>query len=445
MIRYQDPMAQLIQGDCREVSLAGIDAIVTDPPYELAFMGKSWDKAGIAFDSALWKQMLDACKPGAHLLAFGIGRTHHRLMTAIEDAGWEIRDCIYWVFGSGFPKSLDVSKAIDKKAGAERGVIRDGFTSSNEQGNTYAKGLNARFQDRQLTAPATPEAIRWSGFGTALKPAVEIIVMARRPLEKGLTVAQNVLKYGTGALNIDASRVGTEERLNKGQAIYHGNTGTFSGQGEIPTRVDKQVQGRFPANLIHDGSEEVLAEFAKAGVSVGTGMSKEKSGQGCWPYGSTEVSGYKDSGTPARFFKCCPWAEEDIPSLFYAAKASRRERDRGLEGMEDNPAPYDPETKGGAGLRIGRYDEQNPRRIAPVKNDHATVKPLSLMRYLITLITPPNGTVFDPFAGSGSTLVAARQLGFRSIGIELDAHYCEIAKRRIQARLGEIALPMRLE
>jgi site-specific DNA-methyltransferase (adenine-specific) len=234
-----------------------VDSIVTDPPYGLSFMGKDWDH-GVPGE-AFWREALRVAKPGAHLLAFGGTRTHHRLMCAIEDAGWEIRDCLGWLYGSGFPKSLDVSKAIDKQAGAEREVV--GRYRAAQQSNNCGTSFNASNADEKgvtyalITAPATPEAVRWNGWGTALKPAWEPIVLARKPLRG--TVAQNVLEHGTGALNIDGCRVGTE-------TIQTNGWGNCEGVVMVNRRMDyigAVHQGRFPANLIHDGSEDVLEVF----------------------------------------------------------------------------------------------------------------------------------------------------------------------------------------
>jgi len=399
-----------------------IDSIVTDPPYGLSFIGKDWDH-GVPGE-AFWREALRVAKPGAHLLAFGGTRTHHRLMCAIEDAGWEIRDCLGWLYGSGFPKSLDVSKAIDKVNGegnrlhkftawmrttgltarqlddvtgtnmgghyltaasqpaiptaelwgklrplcgdippwvdelvrrveAEREVVGHktaGMGSGNTFGMLQSEGDNANADKVvPITAPATPEAVRWNGWGTALKPAWEPIVLARKPLIG--TVAQNVLEHGTGALNIDGCRVGTLENSNGGGYSKNFKGSSFLAYGG--KREYQQPSGRFPANLIHDGSDEVEAVFPK---------------------------------NASRFFYC--------------AKASSSERGEG--------------------------------------NNHPTVKPLALMRYLCRLVTPPDGVVLDPFCGSGSTLVGALQEGFRYLGIEKDPDYVNIAYHRTKGALKEM-------
>jgi site-specific DNA-methyltransferase (adenine-specific) len=315
----------LLLGDCAEKmrTLAdnSIDAIVTDPPYGLAFMGANWDY-GVPGEM-FWREALRVAKPGAHLLAFGGTRTYHRLACAIEDAGWEIRDCIMWVYGSGFPKSMDVSKAIDKMLGAERTEVigsRHRNVKPYDDGNGW--NANNTTGDYQYMAPATPEAAAWQGWGTCLKPAVEPIVVARKPLEG--TVAANVLKYGTGAINIDACRVPTEEVIetngNRGSAkIYGKYNGMASRQSE------GQKLGRFPANLIHDGSDEVLALFPDTGKSTGGRTIKRSGGGNVGSGKASEASwtnddpGFGDSGSAARFFYC--------------AKASRSERNKNCERL----------------------------------------------------------------------------------------------------------------
>jgi site-specific DNA-methyltransferase (adenine-specific) len=350
-----------------------VDAIVSDPPYGLSFMGKGWDHGvpGVEF----WAEALRVAKPGAHLLAFGGTRTYHRLACAIEDAGWEIRDCVMWVYGSGFPKSHDVSKAIDKAAGAERETVGPkvyaGGHVQNHSGIAHG-GSYCGFDHSgttMATAPATDAARQWSGWGTALKPAWEPIIVARKPLAG--TVAENVLTYGTGGINVDGCRVGAEQTVtlrsgSMGKGIYGGDArvGSFA-----------NPPGRWPANLIHDGSEEVV------------GL----------------------TGSAARFFYC--------------AKASKADRDEGCEGL-----PLRKEGTWG-----GEEDDlsEGKKKIHPSRNHHPTVKPTALMRYLCRLVTPPGGLVLDPFTGSGSTGKAAILEGFRFIGIEREAEYVEIAKARI--------------
>lgn len=348
----------LLYGDCldlmRDIPTDSVDAIVTDPPYGLSFMGKDWDH-GVPGEP-FWKEALRVAKPGAHLLAFGGTRTYHRLACAIEDAGWAIRDCIMWVFGCGWPKSLNVGLAIDKALGQDS--IDTGVMSPNARPNCTKD--NTLYQSGTVGKSFSIKKANnaWDGYGTALKPALEPIVVARKPIEG--TVAENVLKYGTGAINIDACRV--------------------------PLEADDKASGlgRFPSNLIHDGSPEVLNAFPNSKGQCGAIKGSEPSELTRGIYG--KFSGKRnpntprgDSGSAARFFYC--------------AKASRAERGEG--------------------------------------NVHPTVKPLALMRYLITLVTPEGATVLDPFMGSGSTGVAAAQLFRRFIGIEKDASYYSIAQKRI--------------
>ena len=357
-----------------------VDAIVTDPPYELGFMNKKWDASGIAYNVNIWAHCLRVLKPGGHLLAFGGTRTYHRMACAIEDAGFEIRDSINWIYGSGFPKSLDVSKAIDKAAGAEREIIGErklggnAAQSTKEKGGTYASNTNSVGVEPisvPITAPATDAAKQWEGWGTALKPAHEPIVLARKPFED--TVANNVLAHGTGALNIDKTRIG------------EGGQGTWaSPRGGIwKTDPDQKAEllsstvGRWPANVIIDDSIEAT-----------------------WtPY-------------------------------FYCAKASKSEKNAGLDGMPEKR----PDERTSTGM--GTFEQKG---VAKQANHHPTVKPLELMKYLCRLITPPNGTILDPFAGSGSTLVAATLEGFNSIGIEMTAEYIPIIQARLTWAESQIA------
>lgn len=353
-------------GDCLEVMRTlhdcSVEAVVTDPPYGLSFMGKRWDYDVPTVE--VWAEALRVLKPGGHLLAFAGTRTQHMRCCRIEDAGFEVRDMLAWVYGSGFPKSLDVSKAIDKAAGEEREVVgvagKSGSTRSCMAGD-FAGG------EYMETAPATDAARQWQGWGTALKPALEPITLARKPLVG--TVAQNVLEHGTGALNVDGTRVPCDEVTGwggGGSKLYEGGLSRTGGEAR------PQTAGRFPANFIHDGSDDVTALL----------------------------------GDAARFFYC--------------AKASAKERDAGLD---------DCELKSGIRSNAPRLseEEKTPKR----RNPHPTVKPVALMRYLVRLVTPPGGTVLDPFAGSGSTGVACVLEGRQFVGIEQSAEYVEIARRRI--------------
>jgi hypothetical protein len=389
---YDDDRTVVHLGDCIETMRAmpesSVDAIVTDPPYGLGFMGKEWDDLPPGLDFAV--EALRVLKPGGHLLAFGGTRTWHRLAVAIEDAGFEIRDSIAWMYGSGFPKSMDVSKAIDKAAGHWRG--RAGAPSTE---NGSMSGAN--YERTEKGEPVTDAARAWQGWGTALKPAFEPIVVARKPLVG--TVAANVLARGTGALNIDASRIGAAE----GDYAHTGNDnrterGAIYGADE---RAGKQVKphdaGRFPANVILDESQAAALDEQSGTLKSGTGAVKRASasdtggnrgaalGAESRPAG-TEMVSYGDVGGASRFFYC--------------PKAPKSER---------------PVVDGVA---------------------HPTVKPLALMRYLVRLVTPVGGVVLDPFLGSGTTMEAAILEGFRVTGIEREPSYVPLILARIARAEG---------
>lgn len=497
------PKTEIIHGDCLvelpKLAAEGrlFDACVTDPPYHLTsivkrfgkqdaapvkdygksgvykrsstgFMGKQWDGGDIAANPETWSKVYDVLKPGAHLLAFGGTRTYHRMVCAIEDAGFEIRDQIMWLYGSGFPKSLDVSKAIDRRAPregmfsnfarhyAERrlavGITHNavcevgkfyarhnhGGASSNwenganvptleqwsilqpllglstewlplierEEANRIKIGERrsgdptAWFSQSErgegivdISIPSTDKAKQWSGWGTALKPAHEPIVLARKPLSEP-TIAANVLAHGCGALNIDACRVPTEESTKRplGYKLRPNSYGSQdSRNGEHLDRIGGSDAGRWPANVIHDGSDEVEAAFAAFGEKKSGVLhpwhdakaSDNGSMSGRNYAGRVKSSFGGDSGTTSRFY--------------YTAKA----------GPDD------------------RMDSKHP-----------TVKPLSLMYYLVKLITPVGGTILDPFAGSGSTLHAARKCNFNSVGIELEEDYVKDIRHRLKATTG---------
>lgn len=397
----------------RTMPEASVDAVVTDPPYGLSFMGKAWDYDVPTVE--VWREMFRVLKPGGHLLAFAGTRTQHRMAVNIEDAGFEIRDMIAWVYGSGFPKSLDVSKAIDKAAGAEREVVGERVLTGYGKANV-TQGQQQRFTTtfpQTSDAPATDAAKQWSGWGTALKPALEPITVARKPLIG--TVAENVLTHGTGAINVDGCRVpGPKPDTTRGASSKASSmVGTLGAQGRI---VDDGA-GRFPANLIHDGSDEVVGLFPQT-TNGGANVAPTRKGgiridlmrsTGLSPASNAAYAG--DSGSAARFFYC--------------AKASKADRDEGCEGLEElacglmEDDNYD--------IKTGSGNSRNTKR----RNHHPTVKPTDLMRYLCRLVTPPGGIVLDPFMGSGSTGKAAVLEGFDFIGIEKEPEYIEIARNRI--------------
>lgn len=384
-----------------------VDSIVTDPPYELGFMGKKWDNSGIAYSVELWTECLRVLKPGGHLLSFGGTRTWHRVAVAIEDAGFDVRDSIAWMYGSGFPKSLDVSKAIDKSAGAEREVV--GKSTRHGGGSTPLsnQGVSGYADNGQpdITAPSTPEAQQWEGWGTALKPAFEPIVVARKPLIG--TVAANVLEHGTGALNIDGSRIGTNGGT-KGSPNPKGSLKAESGDFSNNRGSEAINAGRWPANVILDEySAEILDEQSgTAKSSTGSTHPNTSNGYHGNLYGEpNKTHGYGDTGGASRFFYC--------------AKASKRDRNEGLEGLPQQAS--------------SNYGSIQERSSNPAKqNFHPTVKPTDLMRYLVKLVTPPGGIVLDPFTGSGSTGKAAILEGFDFIGIELTEEYLPIIEGRLK-------------
>lgn len=364
-----------------------VDSIVTDPPYELGFMNKDWDKTGIAYNKELWSLCLQILKPGGHLVSFGGSRTYHRMACAIEDAGFQIRDQIMWLYGSGFPKSLDISKAIDKAQGAEREKIKYdakevGNFKNRDDTRPWIEEANLKgFHLVDNNTPITDDAKQWQGWGTALKPAHEPIVLARKPLD-AKTIAANVLEHGTGAINIDRCRIGNEQIKTKGKNCFKswGRDFTASEAG-----LNTYHTGRYPANLIHDGSDEIEAEFYKYGESKSSNTLRKNTAKA---HNKTEsmgksssdwiTHGHADKGTASRFYYC--------------AKASKKERNG---------------------------------------SKHPTVKPLALMRYLCRLITPPGGTILDPFAGSGTTGQAAIDEGFETILIEQNPEYINDIKKRL--------------
>jgi len=413
----------LLHGDCLELLRTlpdnSVDSVVTDPPYGLSFMGKKWDYDVPSED--IWRECLRVLKPGGHLLAFAGTRTQHRMAVRIEDAGFEIRDMIAWVYGSGFPKSLDVSKAIDKEAGHQRSTEYE----PNHKNGTFGKGMGGGKHGAQSEPPVTDAAKQWHGWGTALKPALEPITVARKPFAG--TVADNVLQHGTGALNVDGCRVGAENMSEQFNGDWK-QDGTF-GNGKRASYGKQCPPGRWPANLIHDGSEEVVELFP-----VTTSGSGDKHGRKASSFmTSTDWEAFKgtsnggDSGSAARFFYC--------------AKASKADRDEGCEGLEAREgASTSNGGKAGKVMTVGAASLRG-EPIAPPKsrNHHPTVKPADLMRYLCRLVTPPGGVVLDPFMGSGSTGKAAILEGFRFIGCEREAEYLDIARARIEAVVNERA------
>jgi len=369
-----------------------IDSCVTDPPYELNFMSLAWDNTGIAYNISLWKEVFRVLKPGGHLLAFGGTRTHHRMVCAIEDAGFEIRDEIQWIYGQGFPKSRNISKAIDKLNGKNGKIVginpNDRPNSQVASGRGFDRALDKGQEHKSLliTEPETQEAKQWSGWGTNLKPCNEPICLARKPISER-TIELNVLKWGTGGINIDATRI----ELN-GEIVPINKLENWSGFGqEIRPDYEQEIntKGRWPSNVIFDEEAGNLVD-KQSGERTGCKPHKVKSniekydGWGSITKKDGEIIGYNDNGGGASRF-------------FYCAKTSKKEKNAGLE----------------------------------TQSEHKTVKPISLMRWLCRLVTPPNGTVLDCFMGIGSTGIGANLEGFNFIGIELDEQNVKDAKERI--------------
>ena len=414
-------MHTIIHGDCLEelkkLEDSSVDAVICDPPYGLSntkpaqvadvlkawvtgdtvsvpakrggFMGADWDS--FVPPPAVWAECMRVLKPGGHMAVFAGARTQDLMGLSIRLAGFEIRDTLGWVYGSGFPKSMDVSKAIDKKLDAKREELYRVKRTGKEHGTygAYA-GNNA------VTAPATSDAQRWDGWGTALKPAIEPIILARKPLDG--TVANNVLAHGVGGLNIDACRIETTETLGRAKGGWGSKAVGADDYGRFNSLGVTKEGGRFPANVLLD--EHAAKEMDKQ--SVGTRAEKpSRSGTAgatvqeatwkCWHKPGEEIAGYSDSGGASRFF----------PVFKYQAKAPKKER------------PV-----------IEREDG--------TKVQHPTVKPLKLMEWLVTLITPPGGLILDPFAGTGTTLQAATNKGFNPIGIEQDADYIQLIHQRME-------------
>jgi site-specific DNA-methyltransferase (adenine-specific) len=369
-----------------------VDSIVTDPPYELGFMGKKWDSTGIAYSLELWSECLRVLKPGGHLLGFSGSRTYHRMTVAIEDAGFEIRDMISWISNKTFPKSLNISKAIDKAAGAQRTRIptNEGIASGAKNfggGNSTQLRNGTKQDDKALTE----EAKNWEGWGTGLKPTVEPIVLARKPVEG--TVANNVLTYGTGGLNIDASRIEADDQEILDAVVKRMSGNSIKGQLNFAgsqTIKPNSAEGRWPANVILDEHAAELLDEQSGQTKPSKGRTGKVGGQqGLYENGHSpdyESTWPTDNGGGASRF-------------FYVAKASKRDRNEGLDGPP---------------------------------NTHPTVKPTALMEYLIKLVTQPGGTVLDPFTGSGSTGKAAVLNGFDFIGIEMTEDYVPIIEGRLR-------------
>ena len=493
------------------------DSIVTDPPYGLGkepnaeemlrawidtgylevkgvgFMGKEWD----AFipQPLFWKEIYRVLKHGGHVVSFFGTRTYDWGCMAIRLAGFEIRDCIQWVYGSGFPKSHNISKAIDKMNGAEREVVGESsYTNMNIKGNGFMTNDTQERIRQQITLPSTEQAKQWEGWGSALKPANEPIVLARKPLEKGLSIAENVLKWGTGAINIDVSRIGNEKRTTPIFSDDTKNDGTtFNLNSNVQHHREETTQGRFPANFIMSHHEDCKCVGIK---SVGSGKEgdynyegnvydvqgfvpknspnansnygeeivedwdcvndcpikilDEQSGElksGKMTANHNRTTNGSPNGIYGKFDVNHPLAETygdkgGASRFFYVAKASQWERNYGLDDFQEKHIAWSNQAK--AELKRGNNDFADEvkmhNKIKLRKNIHPTVKPIKLMQYLIRLVTPPNGIVLDPFAGSGTTGIACKIDGFEFVGLELSEEYTEIANSRIQSFNEELLL-----
>lgn len=417
---------RLLNGDCldklKELENNSIDSIVTDPPYGLSFMGKKWDYDVPSVE--IWQECLRVLKPGGHLLAFAGSRTYHRMAVRIEDAGFDIRDQIMWIYGSGFPKSHNIGKSIDNMQGNQRQVVGKGT------GGKTAKGFNLSDEQRNAGTGILPTEYDYTkgnsigeGWGTALKPAHEPIVMARKPISEK-TIAENVLKWGTGAINIDESRIKHNEPIKVMKAQEGGNK-VFGQGGRYEETTELKEEGRWPANVILDEEAgQILDEQSGNKKSAKRGSKYNKPTEHTNTY-TPVASDYRDDNT---------YDDEGGASrFFYCPKASKRDRDHGLDKFEEKGkgwSNYLPPTTNGTSDKI--HD-----RTTTMKNIHPTVKPTELMKYLIRLVTPKAGIVLDPFMGSGSTGKAAMQEGMWFVGIEREKEYYEIAKQRIEYEMDK--------
>lgn len=411
---YNGDMLDMLQ----VIEPESIDAIVCDPPYELGFMNKSWDSTGIAFKKETWENCLKVLKPGGYLLAFGGSRTYHRIACAIEDAGFEIRDCVMYLYGTGFPKSCNIGLAIDKKNGVESEVVGVGKSGCNSRAYQSEKPTTAGNYDIKKSQN------EWQGWGTCLKPAYEPVIVARKPF-KG-SVVDNIIKYRVGGLNIDECRIPTNDDLAR---INRTDNGMF-GIGKNNNNAQKckelgiEYGDRFPANVITDGSEEVAKGMPNTTSNYDENNRQEteihRRNNDILTYGYKQrvAGGFNDSGSAMRYF--------------YSAKASKKDRDEGLDAFELK------KTTDGcirANVETARKFGANS---ALRKNIHPTCKPTELMQYLVKLVSPKGATILDPFMGSGSTGKAVmfenreRDANYKFIGIELTDEYLPIAQARIE-------------
>lgn len=436
MIYYNDDIIELhhgkMQDELQTIEPESIDAIVTDPPYELNFMNKGWDNSGVAFQKETWGHCFKVLKKGGYLLAFGGSRTYHRICCAIEDAGFEIRDCIMWLYKSGFPKSMNIGLMADKKQGCPNRGHRIAVANRYHPDGTLEP--NGELLERYEAK--TELGKMWKGWGTALKPAYEPVIVARKPFAGSLI--DNIIENGVGGLNIDECRVGTET-----VSIHNAPSGTFAG-GDYDRGSDtesyRESIGRFPANVITDGSEEVERGFPNTKSSGGTVMQPK--------FGSGSKGTYNLASTGAETFDngyVAPADEGSAMRYFYCAKASKKDRDEGLDGFDEISTGelQGGRKEGSAGSVWIKADGTTRTNAfagngAMKKNPHPTVKPTELMQYLVRLVAPKGATILDPFMGSGSTGKAVmyenaeRNANYKFVGVEMTAEYLPIAQARIQ-------------
>ena len=466
-------MMRLHNGNCLEVlkmmieDEVFVDSIVTDPPYELGFMGRSWDSTGIAFQKETWELCFKVLKPGGHLLAFSGSRTYHRMAVAIEDAGFEIRDQVMWLYGSGFPKSMNIGKALDKKLGNERIKTGEKKTHSNKgiKQSEQRTAIGAGAFGQEVEEDVTVGTSEWEGWGTALKPAHEPLVLARKPLSEK-SIVDNVLKHRTGGINIDDCRVeGNDANYPDSNPVMNGgkyaqnenakrkivvrktrtddsvfNNGNSSFRAEGTLYADADPRGRFPSNVMHDGSDVVKDIFPKTGTKGNAKypdtnpdfrdqgrQSKENMGIDKLSFGQTENVKRKRANRNPRtddsvFNKSTTGFKSETQEFADADPRGRFPANVMHDGLDESWAKYFycPKTS------------KSERHNSAIKNTHPTVKPVELMKYLCRLVTPKDGTVLDPFMGSGSTGMAAKDEGFDFIGIEKEREYYEIAEARIK-------------
>jgi DNA modification methylase len=407
----------------KELPDNSIGSLVTDPPYLIDFMGNQWDSANSpAGDKEFWSLVLSKMKHGAHGVVFGHSRQHHRVMVALEDAGFEIRDTLMWMYGQGFPKNHNIGKAVDKLQGNKREEVGD-----NPNHRTSEALYKLGFQGGKGDGKITQGTSSWEGWGTALKPAYEPIILVRKPLAKKLTIAKNCLEHGVGGLNIDDSRVVATDKAKFPEGEYTTDTTVGSIRNEVRT-ADSNESGRFPSNVLISHNPEgcdddcpiaILDKQApKAGSLFKTTRKKDTTGGSgaSWVKAGGNTKG-EDNGA------------FDEPSgasrFFYQPKIRVKERNWGCDGLETK------QSKGGGGTKHIKASAYGSVK-APAKNHHPTVKPVALMHYLVRLITPKGEKVLDPFAGSGSTGMACVLTDNNFIGFDMDAEFCNIAEHRIE-------------